>query len=64
MDMVPAASKKQAVAKLVESVSAANGNMLVGMFGIKWCARGKQSLGGERVTKLIFTVFWPRSVGS
>ena len=46
MDMVPAASKKQAVAKLVESVSAANGNMLVGMFGIKWCAPVASNLSG------------------
>jgi hypothetical protein len=32
MGMVPAANKNQAVDKLVESVSAANGNMLVRAF--------------------------------
>ena len=36
MGMVPAPTKQQATAKLIESLHAANGNMVVGMFGIKW----------------------------
>ena len=36
MGMVPPRHKALAEAKLVESVAAAKGHMLVGMFGIKW----------------------------
>jgi hypothetical protein len=34
--MVPPASKAQTVTALVDTVTKANGSMLVGMFGIKW----------------------------
>ena len=36
MDMVPPEQKQPAVNQLIETVKAANGSMLVGMFGIKW----------------------------
>ena len=45
MGMVPADGVQHAKAKLIESVTAANGNMLVGMFGIKWFLMALADLG-------------------